>query len=132
MNPTDRPALEQEIGHLVKDDRPDRAAEFSACIRRTVRAWDARLTLDARATRWELLEAYLARTDCDEDYSSPLHAERLGFCHQVYRRLVAEDGLEYVVADLRRLQTARRLAAGEIELHALSAQVSAVPKAEAA
>jgi len=94
-----RSALEQEITQLTQGMKPEHAGALAASVRRNVANWQERLAEDPIGTKWQLLDAYVARITVAEDPSSPFHAERMAFARAVCRRLVAESGLAYVAAD---------------------------------
>lgn len=77
---------------------------------RARREWEQRLrSSGAPAAEWALLGAYLARADCDGDYSSPVHAERLAFASRTLDRLLERDSLNFALGDLHRTTLVRRL-----------------------
>lgn len=128
-----RDALEREIAQLTNGDKPDRASELAAGMRRSARNWAERMKGDPKATRWEALDAYLGRVDTDADFSSAWHEERVRFCQAAFRDLIARDGFEYAAQDLTRIRVVRRLAAGPLELRSLDDALhalAAAPKAQ--
>lgn len=75
---------------------------------RSQRQWDERLRSSASpAAEWSVLEAYLARVDCDADFSTPQHAARLEFARAALDRLLRRDTLAFAKEDPNR----RRLVA---------------------
>ena len=63
---------------------------------RVQRQWDERMRSSASpAAEWALLDAYLARVDCDTDFSTPQHAARLEFAKATLERLLARDTLAF-------------------------------------
>lgn len=106
------------------DDR-DRWARFSGAFWRAMTVQEQRRAADPKAFAWEMLEAYSARVDCDTDFSSVAHAERLAFAAAAFHRLYQQDGLAYVVEHPNRVRTAMRFLSTEVELRALVAAASA-------
>lgn len=97
MTPVLRSRLEGELAALTAKDKPWEAASFAAGFWRAVRGWEERLELDRIASEWDLLDAHCARIECDADFSTPIHAERMAWAEEVYRRLLARDGLDYAM-----------------------------------
>jgi hypothetical protein len=95
-------SLDAEIQRLTKDDTPGDAQRFGRLIRRSVSGWEARRGQGGPAAEWELLHAYVARIDCDADFSSPVHAERLAWAASVFGRLLGRDGPLYAFTDPHR------------------------------
>ena len=108
LSSIDRANVERDIAHLTENDKPDRKASFAAGIWRNVRNWEEWRRLDPKAFEWALLDAYLARVDCDDDLAGVFHAERMAFVQRVLDRLVARDGLTYAWAEPHRLTLLRR------------------------
>lgn len=85
--------MQPDVDRLAGND-----ASFKARLWENLRAWDKRLHESNHETDWQLLEAYVARVDCDEDFSSIAHFERANFCAAMYRRLAERDGQPYIRA----------------------------------
>jgi hypothetical protein len=88
----------------------DRTAAFELTIERNRRMWRTEYERNAKATEWAVLYAYLARVDCDEDFSSPIHAERLVFVQHKFQQLLERDGYEFTRTDPYRMLLVRRFA----------------------
>jgi hypothetical protein len=73
------------------------------------RHWEGERGRDPKAAEWALLAAYLARVDCDRDFSSPIHAERMAWVQEVFARLLDRDGVAYALADPTRFTLMNRL-----------------------
>jgi hypothetical protein len=74
--------------------------------------WSEQFRENPAAAEWALLGAALARVDCDRDFSSPVHAERLRWCREVFARLLARDGLTFAAADYHRIVILNRFRPG--------------------
>jgi hypothetical protein len=101
--------LEAEIARLTANDAPREAERCARIVRQNVRHWEERRREDPKATEWALLDAYLARVDCDDDFSTPIHAERMAFVREVFQRLLGRDGLPYALAHPHRRHLVSRL-----------------------
>jgi hypothetical protein len=99
-------SLEAELQRLTQND--DNQLAFQRLARRSITTTEERRGKQPQAAAWATLHAYLARVDCDEDYSSTLHAERLRFAQAAFRRLIQRDGLSYALIDPHRLTLVRR------------------------
>lgn len=70
-------ALEAEIAHLTANDKPDRAAEFAALIRQSVRNWEERRRANPEKWANDLRIAKLDRIIATEPSNSPAYDRAL-------------------------------------------------------
>ena len=116
--------ITQEIERLTASTRGEVDKQrFAYAVRSSVHAWQKRRL--SPGADWLLLEAYLARIDASEDYSSIVYAEALSFCREMLGDLVHRDGLDYVAQCLHRTRLARRLISDPVQLRALALAVHA-------
>jgi hypothetical protein len=66
--------------------------DFERRVRENLKRWEELRRADPVTHKWEVLWAYLCKTDTCEDPSSLLVAERLRFIEGVARRLLDEHG----------------------------------------
>jgi hypothetical protein len=95
-----RAQLEQEINQLSGAGKDAKA--FAAGLRRNIRNWDERVQADPLASRWLLLDAYIARVLAAEEPGSIFLAERMAFARSVCERLLEESGDAYVGREIHR------------------------------
>jgi hypothetical protein len=84
--------LERELERLTPDDPPWRKAQIRNALSHNLSTWDELLANDQVGSKWLLLDAYVARTDAQEQWGSLLHSERLSWATDVARRLLREHG----------------------------------------
>lgn len=108
-----RTEVESQIARLAGDGRD--AAAFIAGIHRNIRSWEERLAspAEAKAARWLLLDALLARISVTEDPREIFHVERMAFARDYCQRLLREDGDAYAGGDHIRLRVVTQLLGGE-------------------
>lgn len=89
---------------------------MAAAAAKSIRAWEARLAVGSPQVRWQLLAAYLARTD-HEDPAGLVFEERMRFCRAAAERLLQEFGPEWCVVDTHCMHAASRLLGGDAIAH---------------
>lgn len=86
----------------------ERQREFEAMQHRSSARWAERWRDDRSQTEWELLYAYLARVDLDEDTEGERHKARLAFAQAAFNRLLDRDGALYALTEPHRRLLVRR------------------------
>jgi hypothetical protein len=106
-----KPAELRPKGTVFAEPRePDTTLPAAEAL--VARRWDERLQVGGPEVRWQLLCAYLARTD-QEDPSGLVFAERMEFCAGAARRLLAQHGPKWCVYDPHAMHAASRLLGGD-------------------
>lgn len=92
---------------VIHDD-----GKLAAAERVNVRNWEEQLRENEPLAKWQLLSAYLARTD-NVDPGSIVYEERMRFCRTVARRLLEQFGHQWCVANPHCMHAASRLLGGK-------------------
>jgi len=104
-------ALRVEIDRLCERDSDERKRKFASLVRTNVRHWNQRQPGDLPATRWELLEARLARLDATyaDDLGSIFYAQAKADLTQLLSALVNGSDPTWIIRCPRRLALLRRM-----------------------
>lgn len=76
--------------------------------------WDEKLEEGAPLGKWQLLSAYVARIDAEEDPGSTFHVERIAWAKTAAQKLLREHGQKWCVADPHCMHVASRLLGGQV------------------
>lgn len=121
MSPETRASLNAALERLRDaGDDAKRWGAFSAGFWSTMQRSEERRLADPKAFAWEALEGYAARVDCDADFSSVAHAQRLAFCAEVCASLLEQHTLAYIAEHPSRVRLAMRFLPTEVALRALT------------